>query len=155
MWAQEVIREIQQQASGGERVVQAAGEAGSVTAAVRQVDSLAIALDSLTARIPAVVPTLDEVGRRLAGSLTYLLEPLALLEVGADRALLRSLPPRKHDSAIDYYELWLRTDGDARSIEFQRYRSNRVERRRETIPMIFTWELVEHLLEDIHASLVP
>lgn len=154
MWTEKIIREIQRQAGGGSgRAVNVTAGGTVLSAEVRQADSLAAALDSLTVIVPEVPAALDEAGRALAGQVTYLLEPLALLEIGADRVLLRSRPPRIRGDAADYYELWLRAEGETTAMDLCRYRVHRHQRGREVLPMTFTWELLGHLLKDLETSL--
>ncbi|HBY97473.1 MAG: hypothetical protein M5U01_01560 [Ardenticatenaceae bacterium] len=149
MWVENIIREIQRQVGGGRRTVNVAAGGAALTAEVRQADSLAGALDSLTVVLPGVPPALDEAGRTLASSVTYLLEPLAVLEIGTDRVLLRSRPPRTRDRSAEYYELWLRAAGESTAVDLRRYRTQRHQSGREVLPMTFTWEQVLHLLNDL------
>lgn len=154
MWVQKIIEEIQRQAqSGGGRAVNVATGGATVDVGVRQADALAAALDSLVVALPAVPGALDEAGRALAGRVTYLLEPLAVLEIGVDRVLLRSAPPRRRDGSSDYYEFWLRAEGESTVAELCRYRAHLRQPGRERLPMTFTWEQMEHLLDDLDRTL--
>lgn len=154
MLAREIIQEIQRGiTSEGVGVREISAETGTVRADIRQADGLAAAFDSLALRVPGTPGPLAEVGRSVAGRLTYLLEPLVLLEASVDRALLRSMPPTVLGDAGDYYELWLGAEASSGTAELRRYRAYRRGQGREPLPMTFTWELVERLVDDLHAVL--
>ncbi len=76
---------------------------------------------------------------QIPGRLSSLLEPLCVLEVDPARgeAILRSAPPTRDDSAVEYYELRLKDTNDATLV---RYQGDVKTGRRETIPFALTHE---------------
>lgn len=91
-------------------------------------------------------------GDRLAARLTYLMEPLVLLEVDAEAgsAELRSRVPTARGDVRSFYEVRLGRD---RSLQLRRIRFDAAARRREPAPCRFTGEVVERLADDLVASL--
>ena len=62
----------------------------------------------------ASIDQLKKVSEGLAARLTYLLEPIKLIEVDADQcvAQLRSSPPQREPEMTTYYELLVRRGGE-------------------------------------------
>jgi hypothetical protein len=128
---------------------------GRLTLKIAALDSVGVALDSL--EYAATVPKewtsqdLNAWGERLSGRLTYLMEPLKILEVdgGAGEVLLRSQEPSRRGDARNYYEIRLRRDGSCR---VERVAFDEVERRRTPSRCHFTREVVERLADDIAAA---
>ena len=91
-------------------------------------------------------------GDRLAARLTYLMEPLVVLEVDADAgaAELRSEAPTVRGEVRSYYEVRL---GHDRGLRLQRIRFDATTRRRQAIPCQLTGEALERLADDLVASL--
>ncbi|MDQ7029198.1 MAG: hypothetical protein Q9O62_05155 [Ardenticatenia bacterium] len=92
----------------------------------------------------------------MAERITYLLEPLRLLEASGDRALVRSAPPggAPYGETRDYYELWITWTGRATEVELRRYRYTRSLRRRSPRPIDLTWEVAGRLLDDVRDGLL-
>lgn len=113
--------------------------------------SVGVAANRVRVRAPR--PTdLAETGRALAGRVDYLLEPLRLLEVAENRALLRSAPPTLNDDANDYYEIWLRDHEADTEVDVRRYRYDKEQRERTLTPLKLTWETAGRLLDDVRKS---
>src|SRR6476619_6182612 len=57
---------------------------------------------------------LERIGKALAGRLTYLMEPIAPIEIDAAACVvqLRSNPPQRDDDGRSYYELIVRRGGE-------------------------------------------
>ena len=105
-------------------------------------------------RTGAPAPAGDTVGRwadRIAGRVTGLLEPLAVLEVDTtrDEALLRSNEPSRRKDDLHYYEVLLK---GTRQATVQRYRATHAGQRREQIPFALTHETVAKLAADLTAD---
>ena len=92
-------------------------------------------------------------GDRLAARLTYLMEPLVVLEVDAQagEAALRSQAPTPRGDRRSFYEVRLRREG---TFHLQRVAFDEAARRRQVIPCQMTIEVLERLADDLAASLV-
>jgi len=89
---------------------------------------------------------------RVAGRVTGLLEPLAVVEVDVqrDEAVLRSEEPARRGEDLFYYEVLLNGAGEA---AVRRYRSSsQPGTRREQIPFALTHESLAKLLGDVTAD---
>lgn len=113
--------------------------------------TVGVAANSLRVQAPAQA-NLAEVGRRLAGTVDYLLESLRLLEVTDKQALLRSAPPTLGDDANEYYEVWLRRHDSEIEVDVRRYRYEKERREQEVTPLKLTWEMVGRLMDDVRNS---
>jgi hypothetical protein len=100
---------------------------------------------------PASAAALTQWAVRTAKRVTGLLEPLKLIEVDAGRgeALLRSESPAARVDSVEYYELRLTGDHDAR---LRRYRASRTAGGREAVPFALTHEAVAKLAGDLTAE---
>ena len=93
-------------------------------------------------------------GDRIAGRLTYLMEPLVVLEVdpvGGD-VELRSRTPSTRDDVRSFYEIHLRRDG---SLNLRRFAFDSSDRTRGVVPCRLTGEALERLVDDLVATLDP
>jgi hypothetical protein len=91
-------------------------------------------------------------GDRLAARLTYLMEPLVVLEVDAQagEAELRSQAPTPRGDLRSFYEVRLRREG---SLRLRRIGYDEQARHRQTVPCQMTLEVLERLADDLVASL--
>jgi hypothetical protein len=91
-------------------------------------------------------------GDRLAARLTYLMEPLVVLEVDAQagEAELRSQSPTPRGERRSFYEVRLRRDA---SLHLRRVAFLDQARTRQTVPCQMTREVLERLADDLAASL--
>jgi hypothetical protein len=91
-------------------------------------------------------------GDRLAARLTYLMEPLVVLEVDAQagEAELRSQAPTPRGDQSAFYEVRLRREG---SLNLRRIGFDAASRRRQVVPCQMTIEVLERLADDLVASL--
>jgi hypothetical protein len=90
-------------------------------------------------------------GERFAGRVTYLMEPLKVLEVDAHggEVQVRSQAPTPRDAARGYYEVRLfRTGG----LRMERFIFDEATRQRRATPFQLTREVLERLADDIAAS---
>jgi hypothetical protein len=92
---------------------------------------------------------LKKISESLISRLTYLLEPIGVVEVDRDRAAvqLRSSPPQKGDDGTNYYELMVRRGGDVTLSRYQK----KPGQIREIVPANVTREVVQRLAEDFVA----
>ena len=89
---------------------------------------------------------------RLADSVTYLMERLALVEVveTSQQAQLRSAPPHRVDGAVEYYEAFLSREADGTlKVHLTRYRSDTATQHRTSVPLNLTREVLLRLLDDL------
>jgi len=91
-------------------------------------------------------------GNRLAARLTYLMEPLVVLEVDAQagEAELRSQDPTSRGDRRSYYEVRLQNKG---SLHLRRVAYDEQARRRQTVPCQMTLEVLDRLVDDLVVSL--
>jgi hypothetical protein len=123
---------------------------GRVEADLVAVDAIGCSFQTLaylTDRLAgATLDDLKTISQALTARLTYLLEPISLVEADADRCSvqLRSSPPKKDEEATSYYELLVRRGGD---ISLSRY-SKRPGQLRQIIPAHVTREVLVRLADD-------
>jgi hypothetical protein len=90
-------------------------------------------------------------GGRLASRLTYLMEPLVVLEVDveAGEAELRSKSPSVRDGLQSYYEIRLHSAG---RLGFRRVAFSTSDRRRHPVSCQLTREALDRLANDLVAT---
>jgi hypothetical protein len=90
-------------------------------------------------------------GDRLAARLTYLMEPLVVIEVDAEggEAELRSKSPTARDDVRVYYEVRLRREG---TLNLRRVAYDPSDRRRKAVACQLTREALERLADDLVAT---
>jgi hypothetical protein len=94
---------------------------------------------------------LKEWGDRLSKRVTYLMEPLKVLEVNdhGGEVQMRSQSPTPRDLERAYYEMRLFRKG---SLRMERYVFDDTTRERRQVPCQLTRETLERLADDIAAS---
>ena len=118
-------------------------------------DSVGVAFDSLefvtTDRQDWSSAALNAWGERLASRVTYLLEPLKVLEIdsGGGEVQIRSQSPSTRADQRGFYEVRLFRQGRLR---MERYTFDDATRQRRRTPCQFTREVIERLADDIAAS---
>lgn len=126
-----------------------------VTLQIADLDSVGVALDALeyarTDRKDWSTQDLNAWGDRIARRVTYLMEPLHVLEVdgGRGEVQLRSQAPTNRGDARNYYEVRLGGQGVCR---VERFSYDPVERQRRRTACHLTREVVERLAEDLAAT---
>jgi hypothetical protein len=90
-------------------------------------------------------------GERLAGRVSYLMEPLQVLEVdpAGGEVQVRSQSPTTRSQQRGYYEVRLFKTG---SLRMERFAFDETARQRRPIPCQLTREVVERLADEIAAS---
>lgn len=97
--------------AGRSERLKVADDRRELDASLTAIDRLACAFDEFRVTIAplagAEIGQLKERAGRLAAKLNYLLEPIGLIEVDAERCFvqMRSIPPQKDDDRTTYYEL--------------------------------------------------
>jgi hypothetical protein len=143
--------------------IRAAGGGGSLTADapngrlecdLASVDAIGCAVDQFafhTGRLSgATLEKLKKIGEDLSRRVTYLLEPIAIIEIDAEgiTVQLRSSPPSQENGVTTYYELALNQDG----LTLRRYQSQPGQPR-QAIPAHFTHEALRRLAKDVAAAI--
>jgi hypothetical protein len=94
---------------------------------------------------------LERIGKALSGRLTYLMEPIAPIEIDAAECVvqLRSNPPQKDDDGRTYYELLVRRGGEITLTRFRKEPANA----RQQVTATVTREVLYRLVGDFCAVL--
>ncbi len=127
----------------------------SVSLAIRTSDTVGIAFDSLLFRCDlyrdADPPILAAWGDRIKSQVTYLLEPLAVIEVDTlgGEVELRSKTPSTRDGRRGYYEIRIDRTG---SLNLRRFAFDDSAKSRVQVPCNLTREVVERLIDDLVAT---
>jgi hypothetical protein len=151
----DIERELKRiQAVSGRGLLQVDCEVGRIEADLVTVDAVGCSFQTLglsTGKLAnASLDELKAISETLTGKLTYLLEPIGLVEADADRCSiqLRSNPPKKGEEETSYYELMVRRGGD---ITLSRY-SKKTGQLRQIIPANVTREVLSRLADDFIAA---
>jgi hypothetical protein len=126
-----------------------------LTLELTALDAVGVAFDRLefaaTDRTEWTSEALNAWGRRLADRVTYLLEPLRVLEIdaGGGEVQIRSNAPTARAEQHGFYEVRLRRSGVLR---LERYVFDDDTRERHRTPCQVTREVLERLADDIAAS---
>ena len=143
--------------TGAPELIQAKTEAHRIALHQPSGGPVGIAFDELTfAAIhpdpPLSTTDLRAWGDRLAARLTYLMEPLVVLEVDAEAgsAELRSQTPTTRGEVRSFYEVRLGRD---RSLRLGRTRFDAANGSRRPTPCQLTGEMLARLTDDLVASL--
>ncbi len=118
-------------------------------------DTVGVAYSSLefitTSRAEWSSDALREWGERLAGRVTYLMEPLKVLEIdaGGGEVQIRSQSPTPRADQRGYYEVRLSRQG---ALRMERFALDPDTRHRHPTNCQLTREVLERLADDIAAS---
>ena len=140
-------------AQGGTGRLECAHGNGKLTADVLAVDAIGCAVGAVSYFTPklatANMPRLTKLSDELTKRLTYLLEPIGVIETDLDSATiqLRSQPPQTDDDGTQYYELLVRRGGDFSLIRWQKLPGQI----RQQIPAHLTREVLARLASDFVA----
>jgi len=147
----DIERELKRiQAVAGRGLLQVQTVDGRVEADLVAVDAIGCSFQTLaytTDKLAgASLDQLKVVSESLTAKLTYLLEPIGVVEADSDRCSvqLRSNPPQKNDDGTTYYELMVRKGGD---ITLSRY-SKKSGQLRQIVPAQVTREVLGRLADD-------
>jgi hypothetical protein len=143
-------RELIQLGSGGTATVAVSDAPRHLTCDVAECNSLAVSFNQLrlaTAELASAdAAKLESIGKALAARLTYLMEPIAPIEIDSAACVvqLRSNPPHRDDDGRSYYELMVRRGGE---IALARYRKENGGARQQ-IAATVTREILLRLVGD-------
>ncbi len=106
-------------------------------------NQLRLATDELAS---ADAAKLERIGKELSSRLTYLMEPIAPIEIDAAAYVmqLRSCPPQRDDDGRSYYELTVRRGGEIALSRFRKENGNA----RQQIAATVTREVLLRLVGD-------
>lgn len=139
---------------GGPARIEVPLGSGRVIMELLAVDSIGCGLDFLcyetSTLAHASIPDLQKIATKLQSLVSYLFEPIGLLEIDREACVLqlRSMPPDHDLESVRYYELWVRKGGE---IALTRYRKRR-GKMRERIAAQLTREVVSRLAHDFVRS---
>lgn len=125
-------------------------ENGRLECHLTAIDSMSCSfrlLELQTSRLSGTsVQQLKELSEALSKRLSYLLEPIGVVEADDEQCVvqMRSNPPQRDEDATSYYELLLRSGG---TISLCRYTKNRGDVR-QTVPAMVTREVLARLATD-------
>jgi hypothetical protein len=126
-----------------------------LTLSLTALDTVGVAFDTLefvaTDRTDWSSDGLRAWGERLAARVTYLLEPLKVIEIdaGGGEVQIRSQAPSTRAQQRGFYEVRLYKQG---SLRMERFVYNDATRERQRTACQLTREVVERLADDIAAS---
>jgi hypothetical protein len=141
--------------TGGAATVTAEAQPRKISCDVVERNSLAVSFNILrlttTELASSTAADLERIGKALSDRLTYLMEPIAPIEIDAQACVLqlRSNPPQRDDDGRSYYELTVRRGGE---IALARFRKETGATRRQ-IPATVTREVLLRLAGDFCAAL--
>ena len=141
--------------TGGAATVTAEAQPRKLSCDVVERNSLAVSFNILrltTAELAsASAADLERLGKALSDRLTYLMEPIAPIEIDAQACILqlRSSPPQRDDDGRSYYELTVRRGGEIALVRFRK----ETGATRQQIPATVTREVLLRLVGDFCAVL--
>lgn len=147
--------ELSKLGAGGAAMVAVSNSPRQLNCDVAERNSLAVSFNELrltTSELAAAdAAQLKSVGKALAARLTYLMEPIAPVEIDSAACIvqLRSNPPQRDDDGRSYYELLVRRGGE---ITLTRYRKE-AGAVRQPIAATVTREVLSRLVGDFCAVL--
>ncbi|HVT29039.1 MAG TPA: hypothetical protein VHE81_13575 [Lacipirellulaceae bacterium] len=145
-------QELAKLGSGGPATVAVNAGPRQLTCDIVERNPLAVSFNQLrlsTTELAAADATeLERLGKALSTRLTYLMEPIAPVEIdeAACAVQLRSNPPQRDDDGRSYYELLVRRGGE---ITLTRYRKEGGNARRQ-IEVNLTHEVLLRLVGDFY-----
>jgi len=141
--------------TGGAATVTAEAQPRKLSCDVVERNSLAVSFNVLrltTAELAsASAADLERLGKALSDRLTYLMEPIAPIEIDAQACIvqLRSNPPQRDDDGRSYYELTVRRGGEIALVRLRK----ETRATRQQIPATVTREVLQRLVHDFCAVL--
>jgi len=143
-------QELLNSGGGGPATVAVSDSPRHISCDVVESNSLAVSFNQLrltTSELASAdAAELERIGKALAGRLTYLMEPIAPIEIDASACVvqLRSSPPQRDDDGRSYYELIVRRGGE---IALSRFRKENGDSRRQILATV-TREVLLRLVGD-------
>ncbi len=128
---------------------------GEVCADLPLVDSVGCQCRQLVVRSQRLAglstDQLTAIGDELARRLTYLLEPLHVIEIDGQAQVvqMRSVPPSPTPAGCAYYELLVRAGGELELVRYERAKGQQ----RTVTDALFTQEVLGRLIDDLVGAL--
>ncbi len=151
-----ISQELQRlRAAGSGGALSADAPNGRLECDMAGVDGIGCSVDRFafrTGRLSgASLEQLKKIGEELSRRVTYLLEPIAIIEIDAEgiTVQLRSSKPSQEGGVTSYYELTINQSG----LDLRRYQAEPGQPRQAT-PANFTHEAFRRLARDV-AAVVP
>jgi hypothetical protein len=135
---------------GGPATVAANNSPRHLSCDVVERNSLAVSFNQLSLATTELASVdgakLERLGKDLASRLTYLMEPIAPIEIDSAACVmqLRSNPPQRDDDGRSYYELVVRRGGEMALARFRKENGNT----RQRIAATVTREVLLRLVGD-------
>jgi hypothetical protein len=156
--SRKIAAAVDERAAAGEGpgVVEASNSQGAIRIALELATPAGITCSAITYQVgdPGQVLAIEALrawGQRLSDRLTYLMEPVEILE--ADRVsaelLIRSREPSQRDGKRSYYEIRL---GRGAALVMTRQAFDDATRKRAPIACQLTREALERLVDDLEAT---
>jgi hypothetical protein len=140
--------------AGGAGIMTAQAPNGRLECDMASVDAIGCAVDVFefhSGRLSgSTLEKLKQIGEDLSRRVTYLLEPIAIIEIDAEGVTvqLRSSPPSQEAGVTSYYELTINQDG----LALRRYQAQSGQPR-QAVPAHFTHEALRRLARDVSAAI--
>lgn len=153
---QQLVQQLQQYAAAGSGpfALDEPTPVGRLTATIHAADRLACSFESLQLESDKLaqksIDDLKQISNRLCAKVSYLLEPIALIETDVDTCTtqLRSSPPAKEDDQTIYYEILVRRGGTIALCRYQKQPGDV----RQSVPATLTHEVFARLADDFVAA---
>jgi hypothetical protein len=151
-----IEQELNRLGAAGGGTLSVAAPHGQLRSMLSSVDPLAVAFELFefsSARLAQMDPAqLTSVADRLASKLTYLLEPLRVIEVDGDAGAvqMRSHPPHQQERLARYYEVLVQRSGSISLVRYER----RPGQPRAAILAAVTREVFHRLADDFAQAVV-
>jgi hypothetical protein len=148
-------QELAKLGSGGAATMAVTASPRTITCAVIESNALAVSFERLrleTSELStASTADLERIGKTLSERLTYLMEPIAPIEIDSQSCTvqLRSNPPHRDDDGRTYYELIVRRGGEIALMRFRKEDGSA----RQQVPATVTREVLLRLVGDFCAVL--
>jgi hypothetical protein len=148
-------QELTRLGSGGAATIAVTATPRTLTCSVLESNALAVSFDQLrlaTSELSSAnAADLERIAKSLAERVTYLMEPIAPIEIDAQSCVvqLRSNPPQRDDDGRTYYELTVRRGGEIALMRFRKEDGST----RQQVPATVTREVLLRLVADFSAVL--
>jgi hypothetical protein len=148
-------QELGKLTSGGAATLAVASQPRKLTCDIVEHNPLAVSFNRLqlatTELATSTATDLERIGKALSARLTYLMEPIAPIEIDAAECVvqLRSNPPQKDDDGRTYYELLVRRGGEIKLTRFRKEAGSA----RQQVTATVTREVLLRLVVDFNAVL--
>lgn len=151
---QEINHQITAVIVAGGRKVTAQADSGILDVDMPSADTLAVSFESFFFKSDRLnncdTAQLGRIADRLASKLSYLLEPLRVIEIDGEAGAvqMRSHPPYQRENQTRYYEVLVQRGGSLSLVRYERLPGQA----RKPIPATVTHEVFFRLADDFAAA---